>query len=739
MRYYVEINGESSLNIQGLMIQSLPSISKPLMRSKQETIDGRDGDIVTKLGYSAYDKTLKIGLWGNYDINEVIAFFNQEGTITFSNEPDKYYRFTILNRDDYVSQLDKFRTCTIALHCQPYKYKLNEEAEELENEYVEQEGTSLSFTNTLEAPMGIDLKGNTLQNGTPTPSSPIPINNVSGDNQVNVVGKNHYNINVNYDWIGSNTNYTITGNTINVNGKYFVASLQNVKQNTNYTISATRQIIQDNNTCGTIRIFTQDKSQMLGEGKTTFTFNTGNNSQIYVLLYAGLNQQGNVNFSNIQLEKGNQATTYEAYNGTTYNIDLPVENLCNGINQGYWLNQAANSCGKSTYDSGLVVAVNGGNYTISTSASQTRYRVACLTSLPDSSQVSSYNGVNKDNTSDSITINTTGYNYLIVNATDLTKIQIEYGSKANTYTPFGTTPIELNKIGTYQDRPFKAVNGDKFYDSLDNATKQTLTYGKWYLHKEIGKYTFTGDETFTLQNSNKRAHILNTNNQLGDILKTTGGTGILYGMYCNKLEEKTANQTWTGTQGISYDYNSGANQEDIDISINGLTTIDQYKSAINGITMYFILNTPTNIEITYTNLIEQLESIKNAMSKEGTTNVNQVNNDVPFIINASVLSGTDSITLTNEGNATSKPTLTITGSGVVGVYLENIQMFNISLGTNETIIIDTENMEAYYGSQLKNRQVTGDYSNFALQSGTNNLKFTGLVTNVEITNYNRWI
>lgn len=139
------------------------------------------------------------------------------------------------------------------------------------------------------------------------------------------------------------------------------------------------------------------------------------------------------------------------------------------------------------------------------------------------------------------------------------------------------------------------------------------------------------------------------------------------------------------------------------------------------------------------NLIEQLESIKNAMSKEGTTNVNQVNNDAPFIITASVLSGTDSITLTNEGNATSKPTITITGSGVVGVYLENIQMFNISLGTNETIIIDTENMEAYYGSQLKNRQVTGDYSNFALQSGTNNLKFTGLVTNVEITNYNRWI
>ena len=91
------------------------------------------------------------------------------------------------------------------------------------------------------------------------------------------------------------------------------------------------------------------------------------------------------------------------------------------------------------------------------------------------------------------------------------------------------------------------------------------------------------------------------------------------------------------------------------------------------------VGTPTNTEITYTPLIEQLESIKNAMSKEGTTNVNQVNNDAPFIINASVLTGTDSITITNEGNTTSKPILNITGSGVVGVYLENIQMFQLLL------------------------------------------------------------
>ena len=34
------------------------------------------------------------------------------------------------------------------------------------------------------------LLGQTSQNGTPTPSSPIPVNVVSGDNTINVCGKN---------------------------------------------------------------------------------------------------------------------------------------------------------------------------------------------------------------------------------------------------------------------------------------------------------------------------------------------------------------------------------------------------------------------------------------------------------------------------------------------------------------------------------------------------------------------
>lgn len=115
------LNGKSSGLLRGLIIQSLPPISKPKIRTRTEEIDGRDGDIVTKLGYSAYDKTFTIGLSYNYDIDDIISYFNSEGTVTFSNEPDKYYNYQILDEIDF-ERLIRFKTANVTMHVQPFKY-----------------------------------------------------------------------------------------------------------------------------------------------------------------------------------------------------------------------------------------------------------------------------------------------------------------------------------------------------------------------------------------------------------------------------------------------------------------------------------------------------------------------------------------------------------------------------------------------------------------------------------------
>lgn len=118
---YIELNGTKSTDVKGLMIQSLPPITKPKVRTSIEEIDGLDGDIVTRLGYSAYDKEVSIGLHGDFDIDDAISFFDSEGEVVFSNEPDKYYRYSILEQIDF-ERLIRFRTAKVKMHVQPFKY-----------------------------------------------------------------------------------------------------------------------------------------------------------------------------------------------------------------------------------------------------------------------------------------------------------------------------------------------------------------------------------------------------------------------------------------------------------------------------------------------------------------------------------------------------------------------------------------------------------------------------------------
>ncbi len=133
---YINFKGIDSREIQGLLICELPPISKPQIRTSTTEIDGRDGDIVEENGYKAYDKKVSIALTYNYDINKIINFFNGNGNLILSNEPDKVYQASIYSQIDY-ERLLKFKTANITFHIQPFKYLLNENL--IEEEITEQE------------------------------------------------------------------------------------------------------------------------------------------------------------------------------------------------------------------------------------------------------------------------------------------------------------------------------------------------------------------------------------------------------------------------------------------------------------------------------------------------------------------------------------------------------------------------------------------------------------------------
>ena len=152
---YIELNGEKSTSVNGLIIQSLPPITKPKMRTSTETIDGRDGDIVTSLGYAAYDKEVSIGLHGDFDIDDAIAFFDSDGEVIFSNEPDKYYRYQILDQIDF-ERLIRFRTAKVKMHVQPFKYDAVDRTFDIVNQLMHvNDSTASKFGITVTSSDGI--------------------------------------------------------------------------------------------------------------------------------------------------------------------------------------------------------------------------------------------------------------------------------------------------------------------------------------------------------------------------------------------------------------------------------------------------------------------------------------------------------------------------------------------------------------------------------------------------------
>lgn len=224
MRDYIILNGTSSQTIPGLLIQNLPPISKPKQRVEIEEIDGRDGDIITYLGYGAYDKEFKIGLFGSYDVDEIISYFNSQGTIIFSNEEDKYYNYQIVEQIDF-DKLLRFKEATVKMHVQPFKYS----AEDNQKVFNTSGTTSVSIRNS----------GNIYSRPVITITGTGTINLSLNGNQLFVINMGSYNS------ITIDTNNMNAYNGSTLLNRNIIGSYDNFKLNVgNNTISWSGAITQ---------------------------------------------------------------------------------------------------------------------------------------------------------------------------------------------------------------------------------------------------------------------------------------------------------------------------------------------------------------------------------------------------------------------------------------------------------------------------------------------------------------
>lgn len=835
MRNTITLNGVESSTIPGLLIQELPAISKPLMRTEVETIDGRDGDITTDLGFSAYDKQISIGLFADYDIDQIIAYFNSKGTVIFSNEPDKFYNYEIVDQIDF-ERLVRYRTATVTMHCQPFKYSTTEGADILStnsnfatlnqslntdsgfytyssnvqdditatrqsgtggkffavfsvpvvqgvtyyfsgnvsknvsmygytnqlrgtsagisgkgfNGYftytatftgtmvlgfysnataeifirnfkvsnqststVSGEGTSITLEGTAEAPFSrFDLKGNTEQTGTPTPTNPTIVKVVTGAQTIRICGKNLFDKDapVENRYLNDSGGWTTVANPECINQEYGLNG------------GATLQISFSGKVGSPyVRIGQYDANGIFIRRTLVSTspqaINLQSDTAKVIFSTTAISAS---HFENLQIEKNSTVTNYEVFNGESYEVNLG-KNLFNkdSVTTNAWLLPDGTTQSSSGWAVSDFIPVDSGEkyYLPKTGTRRLKYYNGGKTALTNDWDIAG-GGNNQVIT---IPVDACYVRFTIqTSSISLDDFQFEKGDIATSYAPY-FEPIELAKIGGYQDK-FVNINGS------------------WYVRRAVGKHIFDDSEASWVQHSTiEGGYVLgyNGNSPLYGLL--AAGTPS-YQSFCSHFAFQRDNTTWVGENKCGFN-TSGAFW-----CINpAQTTKNDFLAWLKNasVTIYYPLANTVDEAITNEALIEQLNNItNNAHGHRTRTHINSTYPDgyVPHII-AAELTTDPSGTITNSGNIYSKPKLTIFGSGSVGVYLNGVQMFQIALGTNDYITIDTAIMEAYQDNlqTLKNRSVTGDYNNFKLPVGESEISFSGSVTMCVVENYSRWL
>lgn len=258
----------------------------------------------------------------------------------------------------------------------------------------------------------------------------------------------------------------------------------------------------------------------------------------------------------------------------------------------------------STYRSIFVPCKPNTTYTVSKTLDSTRNRFTVGYTTTTPTYGTSVSGLINDNTKSALTI-TTGADakYLVAyvwitggteSADDMVgSVQVELGSTATAYAPY-LEPLELAKIGTYQDRIYK-------------------TDGKWYVEKQVGKVVLDESEDgWTFQPSNAPFRY-----RLTGSYSTYDDASTFISDY---FQSVAWNVSWA-----KYDYlmspNSGNNV--LVFRYTGISTLEDFKTwlSTHPTTVYYALATPTITQITNQTLIDQLEALAGATLNQGVNNI----------------------------------------------------------------------------------------------------------------------
>ena len=368
-----------------------------------------------------------------------------------------------------------------------------------------------------------ELDGNTTQSGTPTPSSPQPINVVSGRQDINAVGKNYFNPTI--EWSNDGVDCTINNQQITFDGTS--------------TAGRTYTTVNTPIPSGTYKISLEVLNETFTPQRIWFDFYKGSTK----VANPGITGTGSTNLSlpngadtirlgfdnnktfdnytfRVQIEAGNQATNWVAYEKTTTEINLGKNLLSCDLDRiksyntnGTWTNNVyewrgitatANENGTTTIKgttgsstflyyyyvnaTNKMLRMSAGTYTFSTNTGAGTGNIVIGFRDLEGNAISGVNAIyfsgnNPATATRTINQDFQMFAYIQINANlevseRTIALQVEKGSVATSFTPY-KTPIELCKINDYKDRIFR-LEGKNLFD------KDTMTLSNTFVNPAIG-------------------------------------------------------------------------------------------------------------------------------------------------------------------------------------------------------------------------------------------------------------